>query len=83
MTVGDAPCPCCGHLLWPVHRILREIKAGIRPRAGMASRAGQVVLRAARRFRGAVVAMKRAASKRKPSVPVPSPEGVWDAWLDA
>jgi hypothetical protein len=82
VPVGDAPCPACGHLLWPAHRTRLPITAGFRQHAGAAFRLGRTVGRIVRRVRGAVAAIKPSASKRKSAPLVPSTGGLWDAWLD-
>lgn len=90
--LGDAPCPCCGHLivsidpLWPIHPELRKptrTKTKVPARSGrlgdLAVRLAARVLRAARSVRAAASAeAERRSASREPS---PS-SGVWDPWLD-
>ncbi len=82
LTTGDAPCPSCGHLLWPVHHVRRAIAQGVRTRASAAYRLGRTVRAGAQRVRRAVTALTR-SSRPKSTPPAPSPGGVWDPWLDA
>jgi hypothetical protein len=82
MTVGDAPCPACGHLLWPVHRTRHVTTLRFQQHASAAFRLGRTVRRAVRHIRGVIAAKKLSGRKPKSTSPVPSPGGVWDAWLD-
>jgi hypothetical protein len=82
VTVGDAPCPACGHLLWPAHQTRRVTTLRFQQHTSGAFRLGRTVRRAVRRIRGAIAAKKPSGLKPKSTSPVPSLGGVWDAWLD-
>jgi hypothetical protein len=88
---GDAPCPCCGHLiwsidpLWPVHveDRPRPPQRGVRaPRRSAPSiRLGEWISRTAGRVRRAIrSAVPAKARQRDPSSS--SSPGIWDPWLD-
>ena len=88
VTAGEAPCPSCGHLLWPLDRVWVAPELRVATRATRLGRhvrtiAG-AVRSAARRVQGAMI---RKSPKRNPKpepVATPAPSaGVWDAWLDA
>jgi hypothetical protein len=82
INAGDAPCPGCGHLLWPAHKVRQAISRGVHSPARTAYRLGLAVRHAARRIRRAVTASN--SSPKPKAVPrAPSPAGVWDPWLDA
>ncbi len=83
MTIGDAPCPRCGHLLWPGNRARRLLATVSRRHASTAYRLGRTVKRALAGLRSAVGAVKRAGTKQKTPAPAKSKGAVWDAWLDA
>ena len=83
LTTRDAPCPGCGHLLWPAHRVLHRVTSRFNPHAVAGFRLGRTVRRAVQRLRGMAAAIKPAASKRKSAPAVAAQGGVWDAWLDA
>jgi hypothetical protein len=96
VTAGDAPCPTCGHLLWPDDRLAWRVLGG-----------GRLVLDAAGRVVSSV-AKPRLRSRPRPSLPTfraalwsavvlarsairvataprpvePTRSGVYDRWLD-
>jgi hypothetical protein len=83
LSVGDAPCPACGHLLWPAQRTRHVIRQAVRQGTSVTFRLRQTLKRTVRRIREAATANKASASKPKPAPLKPATGGVWDAWLDA
>jgi hypothetical protein len=97
ITAGDAPCPFCGHLLWPADRPSwsepREPHDAVRARTFAAPRGRwRAAVRGAGRVR---TALRRAAGLARAALraAVPAGEapasggsgaggGVWDRWLD-
>ncbi len=85
---GDAPCPSCGHLLWPratldaarTPRVLRDNAEVLlrsfprRPMFGVAATLARQVRRVGRAI--------RAAQRRLPAHASPEASGVYDHWLD-
>ena len=82
--VGDAPCPCCGTLLWPWHGRAHRSAAALLQHP--ARRLGAALRKAWRRVRAPRHAARAGArtAKTPSSAPAPGaqPTGVWDAWLD-
>jgi hypothetical protein len=79
---GDAPCPACGHLLWPRDNaflaVPRATALTASRRAGRAvRRAWETLVRAKARVRKAIRAGKK--PRRDPET---ASSGVWDAWVD-
>lgn len=83
---GDAPCPCCGHLicsidpLWPVGPGdppgARRKGTRMRPGPTLGHRLGRAVASGIRRLRRAVRATRGSAA------PTSHSGSVWDYWLD-
>jgi hypothetical protein len=82
---GDAPCPSCGHLLWPratsaadrlprTRRSHAEAMLRSEPRRPMFGVAATL----ARQVRRVI----RAARRRVPTQASPESSGVYDHWLD-
>ncbi len=80
--VGDAPCPGCGHLLWPAHQVRALMVSGFGHRARATFQLRRTVSRVVRGIREAASAIKESARKQKSAPPVTSHGGVWDPWLD-
>ena|SRR5579883_2090732 len=80
---GDAPCPCCGHLLWlspPRRRGDKGIvdAAGRLSSPGLGRRLGTLVAGARRVIRAARSAKRAKAASATPKAGA----SVWDPWLD-
>jgi hypothetical protein len=90
--IGDAPCPFCGHLLWPSDRtwvapVARETTRAVTVGRRVSGLAG-VVRSVARRVKGAIARSQRPSrplsAKPEPVVVMAQHStGVWDPWLDS
>jgi hypothetical protein len=83
---GDAPCPCCGHLIFFVgrageHRLLARGRA-IRPTVRLVAELGQLVGRAAERVGREVRATVRRVARRPSRPQAPASNALWDPWVD-
>jgi hypothetical protein len=82
---GDAPCPSCGHLLWPRASLARE-RVPRTPRidaeAVLRSEARRPMFGVAATLARQVRRVIRAARRRIPAHSSPETSGVYDPWLD-